>query len=245
MAISPEEKKRRRRDRKRQRYAADDEFREQEKAASRAYRLKNKDAVNARQRHKYATDPEFRANRLARESKSQRKSRLKRNYGMSLEGYGTMLARQDGVCAICLREEVNKILCVDHDHKTRMLRDLLCDNCNKGLGHYRDDSALMRRGADYLDYWQQCHEAALKTGPPSATVGIANPHGVPVHQFPRPKGEDMSPTDEPTEEGKASRMMRRAILHELLQPFDPDPPPPVDMLEAVARAIVGKGRRAR
>ena len=50
----------------------------------------------------------------------------------------------------------------------------------------------------------------------------------------------MTTTDEPTEESKVSRMMRRAILHELLQPFDPDPPPPVDMLQAVSRAIVGK-----
>ena len=50
----------------------------------------------------------------------------------------------------------------------------------------------------------------------------------------------MTPTYETTEESKASRMMRRAILHELLQPFDPDPPPPVDMLQAVARAIVGQ-----
>ena len=39
----------------------------------------------------------------------------------------------------------------------------------------------------------------------------------------------MTPTDETTEDNKASRMMRRAILHELLQPFDPDPPPPVDI----------------
>ena len=50
----------------------------------------------------------------------------------------------------------------------------------------------------------------------------------------------MTPTDETTEESKASRMMRRAILHELLQPFDPDPPPPLDMLQAVSRAIVVK-----
>ena len=50
----------------------------------------------------------------------------------------------------------------------------------------------------------------------------------------------MRPTDEPTDDNKASRMMHRAILHELLQPFDPDPPPPVDMLQAVSRAIVVK-----
>jgi hypothetical protein len=50
----------------------------------------------------------------------------------------------------------------------------------------------------------------------------------------------MTTTDDTTEDNKASRMMRRAILHELLQPFDPDPPPPLDMLQAVARAIVVK-----
>jgi hypothetical protein len=48
----------------------------------------------------------------------------------------------------------------------------------------------------------------------------------------------MTPTDETNEESKVSRMMRCAILHELLQPFEPDLPPPVDMLQAVARAIV-------
>ena len=50
----------------------------------------------------------------------------------------------------------------------------------------------------------------------------------------------MTPTDEPTEDNRANRMMRRAILHELLQPFHPDPPPPVDMLQAISRAIVVK-----
>jgi hypothetical protein len=50
----------------------------------------------------------------------------------------------------------------------------------------------------------------------------------------------MTPTDEPTEESKASRIMRRAILHELLRPFDPDPPPPADMLQAVSRAVIVK-----
>jgi hypothetical protein len=50
----------------------------------------------------------------------------------------------------------------------------------------------------------------------------------------------MPPTDETTEDNKVSRMVRRAILHELLQPFDPAPLPPVDMLQAVSRAVVIK-----
>jgi Recombination endonuclease VII len=240
MSESSKEKSRRISARRKQRHAEQPELHDKELVRRRAWRRRNKDEINARQRHRYATDPEFRARLLARNSKTRRKRDLKRKYGISLEGYAAMLARQSGVCAICLEQEVNKPLSVDHDHKTRMLRDLLCGNCNKGLGHYRDDSALMRRGADYLDYWQQRHEEALKAGPPSATVGIANPHGVPVHHFPRPKGEDMTPTDDTTEAGKADRLIRRAILHELLQPFDPGPSPPVDMLQAVSRAIVVK-----
>jgi hypothetical protein len=34
--------------------------------------------------------------------------------------------------------------------------------------------------------------------------------------------------------------MRRAILHELLQPLDPDEPPPACKLQAVVRAVVNK-----
>ena len=168
--------------------------------------------------------------------KKKRNWNLKRRYGLSLEGYGAMLSRQDGVCIICLKEEVNKPLFVDHDHKTRMLRDLLCDPCNKGLGHFLDDPALMRRGADYLDFWRQCHVAALKAGPP----GTSHALGIPDHHFPIPKGGAMTPTDEPTEENKASRIMRRAILHELHQPLDPDEPSSIDKLQAIARAVVDK-----
>jgi hypothetical protein len=161
---------------------------------------------------------------------------------MSLAEYAARLADQGGVCVICLKAR-EKVLCVDHDHRTKKLRSLLCDSCNLGLGHYNDDAAAMRRAADYLEYWQWRHADPCNTGPPP--FAACNQQGsfapsLPAIQSPPLTGEDMTPTDEPTEESKASRMMRRAILHELLQPFDPDPPPPVDMLQAVARAIVGK-----
>jgi hypothetical protein len=141
MGDSAEEKKRRRNARRRQQYAGDPEVREKSKARSRAFKCKNKDAINAERRLRYGTDPEYQASRLAHGSKTQRKSDLKRRYGLSLEGYSAMLSRQNGVCVICLKEDVNKPLSVDHDHKTRMLRDLLCGGCNNGLGNYRDDGA--------------------------------------------------------------------------------------------------------
>jgi hypothetical protein len=147
MDESPEEKKKRRqRDRKRQRYAEEPEFREKDKARSNAYRAKNADAVKARERV--------------------------RRYGLSPEEYAAMVARQKGVCAICMKV-AEKTLCIDHDHEIRKPRDLLCDQCNIGLGNYKHDSALMRRGADYLDYWQWRHADPGNTGPSAARHFVA------------------------------------------------------------------------
>jgi hypothetical protein len=46
--------------------------------------------------------------------------------------------------------------------------------------------------------------------------------------------------DDPTDDNKAARLMRRAILHELLRPFGPDAADPADNLQAVARSLVAK-----
>ena len=241
MAMSPEERKRRRRERFKQRYDEDPEFRAKDNAKCGVRYQSNKTKVNAERRHRYATDPEFRAARLADSKKSRRKTLLK-NYGMSPEDFAARLADQGGVCLICLKRH-EKSLCVDHDHKTKQLRSLLCTNCNVGLGNYNDDSAALRRAADYADYWELLHASQRNTGPPPFVLAAANRFLAPTRQtvhYLEPKGDVMTSTDEPTEEGKVSRMMRRAILHELLQPFDPDPPPPVDMLQAVSRAIVVK-----
>ena len=140
MAMAPEERKRRKRERFKQRYDEDQEFRAKNNAACRVRHQRNKAKINAERRRRYATDPEFRAAARADSKKSSRKSLLKKNYGMSLEEYAAKLAGQGGVCVICL-EGHEKSLCVDHDHKTRKLRDLLCTNCNVGLGNYNDDPA--------------------------------------------------------------------------------------------------------
>jgi len=81
-----------------------------------------------------------------------RKSHLKRKYGMTLEGYDRMFEAQNGVCAICLEVRPDdRTLHVDHDHETGVIRGLLCFRCNNALGDLREDVDLFQAAANYLD----------------------------------------------------------------------------------------------
>lgn len=83
-------------------------------------------------------------------------SRL-RVYGITAAEYVALDAAQDGLCAICAQPETMtyrgtvKQLSVDHDHETGKVRGLLCAACNFALGKFRDDPALLRSAADYLE----------------------------------------------------------------------------------------------
>jgi len=50
-------------------------------------------------------------------------------------------------CVIC---GSNAPLVVDHDHHSGKIRGMLCNHCNRGLGHFRDDPTLLEFAAQYL-----------------------------------------------------------------------------------------------
>lgn len=50
-------------------------------------------------------------------------------------------------CVIC---GVTEPLVVDHDHVTGKVRGMLCNHCNRGLGHFRDSPMLLEFAAQYL-----------------------------------------------------------------------------------------------
>ena len=87
------------------------------------------------------------AEKRARPAEERRRYQLKFHYGITPEEYAQMEAAQGGACAIC--GEV-KPLVVDHHHKSRRVRKLLCHNCNLAIGHLQDDPYIAAKAAEYL-----------------------------------------------------------------------------------------------
>lgn len=71
-------------------------------------------------------------------------------FGITLDKYNQMVEAQNGVCAICGKEEINKALAVDHNHKTGEVRGLLCGKCNKALGFLDENIQSFRIAINYL-----------------------------------------------------------------------------------------------
>lgn len=73
-------------------------------------------------------------------------------YGITPEDYDKLYRQQNGCCALCGRHQsdLTKTLCIDHDHKTGIVRGLLCLSCNRGVGYLQDDAELCLKAYNYL-----------------------------------------------------------------------------------------------
>jgi len=83
---------------------------------------------------------------------SQRRTRRKREYGVTREDYEIMLVNQNNECAIC-KNSIGYEASVDHDHQTGKVRGLLCGKCNSGIGLLQDNPEILRSAAKYLDQY--------------------------------------------------------------------------------------------
>ncbi|SRR6266511_773002 len=80
-------------------------------------------------------------------------SLIEKRYRLSPDEYHKMLAEQDDECAICGRHPVSVgplYVDHDHDHPEKAVRGLLCEACNFGLGHFKDDPFLLADARTYL-----------------------------------------------------------------------------------------------
>jgi hypothetical protein len=80
-----------------------------------------------------------------------RKWFVKKNYGITYEEYLEMIQKQDGRCAIC--GDVMNPPCVDHNHKTGVVRGMLCSHCNFALGQVRENVQILKNMIAYLERW--------------------------------------------------------------------------------------------
>lgn len=108
------------------------------------------------------------ARRWRQRSKEQmqayERARSLRSYGYSQTQYEQKLAAQNGCCPICGRTPAeapnrkSQRFPIDHDHATGQIRDLLCINCNSGLGSFKDDIERLLAAVEYLRRWKAVTE---------------------------------------------------------------------------------------
>ena len=88
-------------------------------------------------------------------------SYYKRQYGITDADLAKMKEEQDNKCFLCGSEgflmdkekHVEK-LAVDHCHDTGKVRKLLCHNCNRALGMFKDNPDILRKAANYIEEYK-------------------------------------------------------------------------------------------
>lgn len=86
-------------------------------------------------------DPSYRAQSTTRW--------VRNNYGLTMEEYRAKLAAQNYQCGIC-STDISTGQHLDHNHTTGKLRDFLCSNCNRGIGHLKESELILNNAISYL-----------------------------------------------------------------------------------------------
>jgi hypothetical protein len=99
--------------------------------------------------------------RYQRTKSIHREITMKSHYnGFTLEDYNALFEAQGGVCAVCKRAETYishgnvQPLSVDHCHKTKKVRALLCARCNSAFGLMEENPENIQALLGYAKRWQ-------------------------------------------------------------------------------------------
>lgn len=78
---------------------------------------------------------------------------LKYDFGITLVEYNLMLDKQNHCCFLCEVHEskLKSKLAVDHCHISNKIRGLLCNNCNRGIGHLKHNIKTLTKAIKYLE----------------------------------------------------------------------------------------------
>ncbi len=129
------------------------------KCYRRAWYLANKNAVKRQSKRYYRKTrkrrlevaEKWRATHPEQHRSNARRFKLQSKYGITPEQYDAMLAEQKGLCFLCGKpQKGGRRLAIDHCHRTKALRKLLCDTCNRFLGIIERDPDWLTRALAYL-----------------------------------------------------------------------------------------------
>lgn len=134
---------------------------EAQKMYAKEWYAKNKERESVKRRSYYEANKEvikLRAKTWESQNPIRVKERGWKRKGIEITHaeYEAMLVQQEYRCAICgvHASELDRALCVDHDHKTGQVRGLLCNNCNRSIGLLQDDPDVLRAALIYLSGFQ-------------------------------------------------------------------------------------------
>lgn len=108
---------------------------------------KNKESELERNKHYYQ---DVGKQKKLEDYPERRRRILKSRYGITPETFDKMLKSQNNKCAIC-DNGYHLTMHIDHCHITGKVRGLLCNNCNRGLGHFKDSMRLLVKAKKYLE----------------------------------------------------------------------------------------------
>jgi hypothetical protein len=132
--------------------------RERKRQADKAYHEANKETILPRERAKRQADPEkyrarerayYQANRKACRERMER-LRLVTKFGITPEELERLYRSHDDRCGICKTPFMLAMRHIDHCHRSRKVRGLLCNRCNMGMGGLGDNPSSIRNAIMYL-----------------------------------------------------------------------------------------------
>lgn len=82
---------------------------------------------------------------------------IKRKYNVTELEYIQLLKKQNGGCKICGSK---KKLVIDHDHRSGLIRGIICDCCNKSLGFAKDSTETLNKLSEYINNSKTCNPVA-------------------------------------------------------------------------------------
>jgi len=97
--------------------------------------------------------PAERSRRYRQRNPGIRRFEHLRRYNITRAQYEALEQKQGGRCAICRTGAPGSrrtLWCVDHDHRTGVVRGLLCFTCNVGIGAFKESRDVLVRAVAYM-----------------------------------------------------------------------------------------------